>query len=130
VKGLYAQGASILDDALLGVSQVQEVRKKLIAGTDPTVLDEWITRTSNYDIALKVLYLALDKSGGAITIEVQSAHRDEQIAFSQLPPDRRTIVVIISEVARGGLTQAILAIDEAHGRIDEALAGPPDTGQP
>jgi hypothetical protein len=44
------------------------------------------------------------------------------VAFAQLPPDRRTIIVIVSEVTRGGLTQAVLAIEDARGRIDDALA--------
>ena len=66
---------------------------------------------------------ALVKSKGRVTVEVQSARREERDAFEQLPPDRRTILVIVSEVTRNGLTQAVLAIEEAHGRLDEALAG-------
>ncbi|MEA2673642.1 MAG: hypothetical protein QOI92_834, partial [Chloroflexota bacterium] len=96
----------------------------LITGSSATVLDEWIQRTSNYDKALQALYVALDKSHGVVTLDVQSKRRDEQAAFSQLPPDRRTIVVIVSEVARGGLTEAIVAIDDAHAQIDDALGGP------
>jgi hypothetical protein len=121
---LYADGAATLNSALDTVGQVAELRVTLIAGSTDTVLDEWIQRTSNYDKALQTLYLALDESHGAITLKVQQARRDERAAFAELPPDRRTIVVIVSEVARGGLTQAILAIDEAHGRIDDALGGP------
>ena len=63
------------------------------------------------------------KSKGKITLEVQAARRDEQIAFNNLPPDRRTIIVIVSEVARGGLTQAVLSLEDAHARIDDALNG-------
>jgi hypothetical protein len=60
--------------------------------------------------------------GWPATIEVQAARREERIAFEQLPPDRRTIIVIVAEVARGGLTEAVIAIEEAHGRLDAALA--------
>jgi hypothetical protein len=119
----YRDATGILDDALLTVEQVQQLRVKLIASTDRTVLDEWIDRNHAYDVALQALYAALVKSkGDPLTVEVQSAYREEQIAFERLPPDRRTIIVIVAEVARGGLTQAVLAIEEAHGRIDEALA--------
>ncbi|HEY4227846.1 MAG TPA: hypothetical protein VGM49_05870 [Candidatus Limnocylindrales bacterium] len=121
---LYRDGATILTSALDTIAQVQQLRTALIAGGSDTVLDEWIQRTSNYDKALQALYLGLDESKGKVTLKVQGLRRDEQAAFSQLPPDRRTIVVIVSEVARGGLTQAILAIDDAHGRIDDALGGP------
>ena len=85
------------------------------------ILDEWIERTGAYDVALRRLYAALVKSKGKVTVEVQSARREERAAFDQLPPDRRTILVIISEVTRNGLTQAVIAIDEAHGRLDDAL---------
>jgi hypothetical protein len=120
----YRAGATILDTALETIGSVQQLRVSLITGSSDTVLDEWIQRTSNYDKALQALYDALDKSHGVVTLDVQAKRRDEQAAFSQLPPDRRTIVVIVSEVARGGLTEAILAIDDAHAQIDDALGGP------
>jgi hypothetical protein len=117
----YAAASEVLDEAVYIVTQVQEVRAKLIAGAEDTILDEWIKRTAAYDVALKALYDALDKSKGEVTLAVQAARREEQRLFAQLPEDRRTIVVIVAEVARGGLTQAVLAIEEAHGRIDDAL---------
>jgi hypothetical protein len=121
----YAEAIPFLDEALLTVAEVDALRKRLIASTEQTVLDEWIDRTGAYDVALKALYAALVKSKGALTVEVQSARRVERLAFDRLPPDRRTIIVIVSEVARGGLTQAVLAIEETHSRIDEALAEAP-----
>jgi hypothetical protein len=118
----YAAAASTLDGALLTVADVKTQRAKLIADTGPTVLDQWIERNSAYDLALKALYVALDESGGTVTVKVQAARRTERDAFDRLPPDRRTIIVIVAEVARGGLTQAVLAIEDARGRLDDALA--------
>lgn len=118
----FKEAVEILDEALLKVEDIQLLRVRLIAGSEHTVLDEWIERNTNYDVALRRLYAALDRSGGKVTLAVQSARREERLAFEQLPPDRRTILVIVSEVARGGLTQAVLAIEEASGHIDEALA--------
>lgn len=124
VAGRYAAAIPILDEALLTIDQVRDLRVRLIAGTEETVLDEWMQRNTAYDKALQALYAALVKSkGNPLAAEVQSAKREVDIAFAALPPDRRTILVIVSEVARGGLTQAVLAIEEAHGRIDEALVG-------
>jgi hypothetical protein len=122
VKAEYAAASEILDGALLTAADVKALRVRLIAGTERTVLDEWVERNQAYDTALKALYVALVASKGQITVAVQSARREERAAFEQLPPDRRTILVIIAEVARGGLTQAVLAIDEARARIDAALA--------
>jgi hypothetical protein len=118
----WAQAVAILDQAVLTVADVQTLRVRLIAGSEGTVLDEWIERNGAYDVALRALYAALDASGGIVTAEVQERRRDEQDALARLPPDRRTIVVIVAEVTRNGLTQAVVAIDDAHGRIDEALA--------
>ena len=78
-------------------------------------------RSADEDV-VRALYAALDASGGIVTAEVQARRRDEQDALARLPPDRRTIVVIVAEVTRNGFTQAVVAIDDAHGRIDEALA--------
>jgi hypothetical protein len=118
----YRDATVTLDTALLTVSDVKTLRVRLIAGTEPTVLDEWVERNAAYDLALKTLYSALVASKGKVTLAVQSARREERVAFALLPPDRRTIIVIVAEVARGGLTQAGLAIEEANGRIDDALA--------
>jgi hypothetical protein len=118
----WAEAVAILDQALLIVADVQTLRVRLIAGSDGTVLDEWVDRNADYDAALRALYAELEASGGIVTDRVQERRRDEQAALARLPPDRRTIVVIVAEVTRNGLTQAVVAIDDAHGRIDEALA--------
>lgn len=129
VAGKFAAALPILDDALQVTEQIHDLRVRLIASTEDTVLDEWIQRNSAYDKALQNLYAALVRSNGdPTTLDVQVARREEQIAYKALPPDRRTIVVIVSEVARGGLTQAVLAIEDAHARIDDALRGATDDG--
>jgi hypothetical protein len=127
---LYDEAAAILDGAFLIIGEIQALRARLITSTEPTVLDEWAERNRDYDVALQNLYRALDASDGELTIEVQSARREERAAFDQLPPDRRTIVVILAEVARGGLTQAVIGIEDARGHIDEALAEADATIQP
>lgn len=124
VAGQYAAAIPILDDALAIIDQIRDLRVRLIASTEDTVLDEWIKRNTAYVQALQKLYAALVKSkGNPGTVEVQAANREVKIAQANLPPDRRTIIVIVSEVARGGLTQAVIAIEDAHGRIDDALVG-------
>jgi hypothetical protein len=118
-----------VNDALAVIAEIETLRARLLAAGD-TVLDEWIQRTKAYDVALLHLYTALVKSKGAVTIDVQSARREEREAFDQLPPDRRTILVIIAEVTRNGLTQAVLAIDDASGRLDDALANAAASASP
>ena len=40
---------------------------------------------------------------------------------SQLPGDTRALVVITSDIAQGGLNEAVIAIEEARGALAEAL---------
>jgi hypothetical protein len=140
-KAQYAKAAERLSDAILAVANVQTERDRLIADPGPTVLDEWIARNRTYDVALQALYESLVQShGNPQTVKVQEARRAERDAFEQLPPDRRTIIVIVAEAARGGLTQAVVAIEDARGRIEDALAeagnepgasgGPTESGAP
>jgi hypothetical protein len=124
-SGQYADAASTLDDAILAVANVREQRDKLIADTSRTVLDEWIDRNRDYDLALKSLYLALDKSGGRVNVTVQAARRAERDAFDRLPPDRRTIIVIALEDARGRIEDALA---EAGGQPGASI--PPETEAP
>lgn len=123
----YLAAADDLDEAMKTLDAILALRVKLISDPSTTVLDEWVDRWRTYDTALRNLYVALKAAkGNPHAVEVQSARREERAALAQLPPDRRTIIVIVAEVARGGLTQAVIAIEEAHGRIDEALAEAPD----
>lgn len=134
VDGKFKLAVGSVEDALGVMAQIEALRARLLAAGD-TVLDEWIQRTKAYDVALQHLYAALVKAkctstSCKVTIEIQSARREERAAFEQLPPDRRTILVIISEVTRNGLTQAVLDIDDASGRLDAALADAAATASP
>jgi hypothetical protein len=120
--GRYRRATTVLEEALGVLTAIEELRAKLVSGLEPTILDEWVDRNRTYDRALSALYEALRESRGRTTVAVQSAAREERIAREGLPADRRAIVVIVSEVARGGLNQAVLAIEETRGRIDAALA--------
>jgi hypothetical protein len=118
----YADALVTLQAATALLNEVALVRTQLIKSADVTVLDEWIARNLRYDNALSRLYAALTKSKGKNTLEVQAALREVELAQAQLPPDNRTIIVIVAEAARGGLNQAVITIEEAHARIDQALA--------
>jgi hypothetical protein len=118
----YPSAISKLDEARAILKSIEELRARLVSGSDPTVLDEWVDRNRTYDDALSALYEALRKSRGKTTAAVRAAAEEERNARSRLPADRRAIVVIVAEIARGGLNQAVLAIEETRGRIDAALA--------
>ena len=91
-----------------------------------TVLDQWLDRNADYDVALRELY-KIDREGR------QSDHRRlpegqggrggaEAAARARLPPDTRGLVVIMAEIGRGGMNGAVIAIEEARGKLIDAIA--------
>jgi alkylhydroperoxidase/carboxymuconolactone decarboxylase family protein YurZ len=103
------------------IAEARELRDRLAATTDVETLSSWIDRNAAYDAALRQLYEALLESKGKVTDRVRSAIGAEQVARQQLPADTRALVVIMSDIAQGGLNQAVIAIEEARGALGSAL---------
>ena len=122
VQAQYAKAIGTLATASATLDQISQLRQQVVPDTGRTVLDDWIDVHSTYDKALLALYQALKKSGGTRTPVVDAAYRAENVARQALPSDDRAIIVIVSDVAQGGLNQAVVAIEDARGRIEEALA--------
>jgi hypothetical protein len=118
----YAGGLGHLDDADDAIAQARLMRDKLAASVDVSTLDAWLDRSGVYDKALRDLYAALRASGGVVNDAVRKAARAEEAAKARLPPDTRALVLIMSDIGRGGMTDSADAIDQAAADIDEALA--------
>lgn len=120
-----AEAATRLDDAV-------KIRDSFDAAVDVTTLDDWIARYREYDAALTELYSALTASGDTVTAAVRAAYRREEAARAALPTDRRALEVIVVDIGRAGLNQAVIGIEQARGSLLlalEALATP-DEGDP
>lgn len=117
----YADAIAALDRSAELLASARTLRDALAPRVDVSVLDEWLDRNAAYDAALRSLYDALRRSGGRVTQEVRDAFAAEQAAKERLPPDTRGLVVIMAEIARGGLNQAVIAIEEARGSLRDAL---------
>ena len=98
-----------------------EIREELANTTDVEMLVEWLRRNLAYDEALRDLYEATAESPDRATPAIREALEAEQEARDQLPEDTRGMVIIMSEIGRGGLNQAVIAIEEARGRLTAAL---------
>ena len=118
----FAEAVTMLATAKTQLADVTTLKAEFTIGSEVTVLDAWLAAHSRYDDALIALYHALVLSHGRSNLNVQAAYREEKIARALLPVDNRSLVVIVAEFARGGLNQAVLAIEDASGRIDRALA--------
>lgn len=126
----YKAAAATLDDAEAALADARTLRDQLAATVDVSTLDQWLDRLADYDVALRALYLALKDVGGRVTDAVRDAVAAERAAKDRLPPDRRGMIVIMAEIGRGGMSSAVIAIEEARGRLADALAAPSPSPEP
>ena len=128
--GKYPEAISRIADASAQLDAAGVIRDRLAATVDVTTLDQWIERNAAYDDALRDLWDALRRSRGRVTDAVRDAAARERAAKDQLPPDARALVVILGDVARGGLNQAVIAIEEARGELLDASTRATAPGNP
>lgn len=122
----YNDAIKALAEAEAAIADARTLRNRLANTVDVTTIDAWLDRNAAYDVALKRLYRALRDVGGHVTNEVRDAIAAEKAALARLPPDTRGLVVIMSDIGRGGMNDAVIAIEEAKGRLAEALQPPVD----
>jgi len=117
----YKDALKALDASDGTIAEARAVRDRLAPSTDVSTLTTWLDRNGAYDAALRTLYKALIDSKGRVTAAVRKAFDAEQAARKQLPADTRGLVVIMAEIAQGGLNQAVISIEEARGSLSAAL---------
>ena len=119
--GKYDTAIDKIDEAAGLLAEADTMRVQLANTVDVSTLIEWIRRNRNYEDALRALYTAVDEAGGRQTEAVREAIADERSARKELPPDARGLVVIMAEIGRGGLNGAVITIEEARGRLADAV---------
>jgi hypothetical protein len=118
----YDGAMATLDAADAAIEAARRQRDQLAATVDVTVLDSWLDRNADYDRALRALYLALRDVGGRVTDDVRDAIAGEREAKERLPPDSRGLILIMSDIGRGGMNSAVITIEQIRGALAEALA--------
>jgi hypothetical protein len=117
----YGDAIARLGDADATIAAARALRNQLANTVDVTILDQWLDRNSAYDAALRGLYAEYSKVGGKVTDALRDAITAEATARANLPPDTRGLVVIMAEISRGGMSGAVIAIEEARGRLTSAI---------
>ena len=117
----YADGIKLVDQAELQIAAARVLRDQLVATVEVSVLDEWLDRNADYDVALRNLYTAISKVGQKATDATRAAVKAEAAARARLPPDGRGLVIIMAEIGRGGMNGAVIAIEEARAKLADAL---------
>lgn len=116
-----------IDDAAAMLIEADALRVELQNTVDVATLTEWIRRNRDYDVALRQLYVVSSESPDRITPEIRAALVAEKAARDALPRNTSNLVIILAEIARGGLNQAVIGIEEARARLAAAMA---DVGEP
>jgi hypothetical protein len=122
VKEDYAGAITILDAAMKKLDQVAALRDKLAPVVDTVTLSRWIDVNRVHDQALRDLYAALLATKGRVTDAVRQALARYDDAKAQLPPDTRALVVILGDIALGGVNQAAIAVETVRGTVASAVA--------
>jgi hypothetical protein len=119
--GKYAEALEKLAESDRMIFEARNLRDSLAATIDVTTLGQWLDLNAQYDAALRTLYQTIMDANGRVTPEVRAAFEAEAAARERLPADTRALVIILSEIARGGLNQAVIGIEQARGELEAAL---------
>jgi hypothetical protein len=132
VHAKYADAIKLIDQAETQITAARALRDQLAITVDVSVLDEWLARNDDYDVALRTLYVEISKVSRVVTAATRAAVKAEAAARARLPTDTRGLVVIMADIGRGGMNSAVIAIEGARATLADALdAGTPDaSGEP
>ena len=117
----YAKALKLLDAPDATIATLRDIATRLAKRADTSTLTAWVDRNAAYDTALRDLYAALNDSKGVVTTAVRKAIDAEKAARAALPEDTKGIVVIMADIAQGGLNQALISIETARGQLSDAL---------
>jgi hypothetical protein len=134
-KGNYADALKTLAQAEAKLADAKTLRDSLAGtGIDVTTLTQWIDANARYDAALTHLYNATIAAKGRITKDLRQAAIDERKAHDLLPSNTSGLVIILAEIGRGGLNQAVIGIEQTKARLQAAIdalsAQPGASGEP
>lgn len=120
-EGRYEDALARLGESDAVIAELRMLIDELAPTTDVAAVTDWVDRNEVYDAVLRVLYETVIAAGGQATAEVQAALAAEREARGRLPEDNRALIVIMSDLAQGGLNQALVRIEDARGRLQAAV---------
>lgn len=119
--GRYDDALAKLDESDKLIADARRLRDTLANTVDVSTLTTWLDLNADYDRALRSLYEAIVESNGKVTDKVRAAFTAEAEARDRLPGDTRPLIIILLDIARGGLNGAVIGIEEARADIDAAI---------
>ena len=117
----FAASLKTLASAQAMLDGAKTLRDQLANTVDVTTLTQWIDRNAEYDAALNRLIKATVAAKGKVTKELQAAFTAERRAHDLLPSNTTGLVIILAEIGRGGLNQAVIGIEETRAKLQAAV---------
>ena len=117
----YAAALKTLATAQAMLAEAKTLRDQFANTVDVSTLTQWIDRNAEYDAALQRLYVATIAAKGKITQELKDAFTAERKAHDFLPSNTTGLVIILAEIGRGGLNQAVIGIEETRAKLQTAV---------
>jgi hypothetical protein len=117
----YTAALALLDKSDATIAEARTLAERLGQASDVTTLTTWLDRNAAYDAAVRDLYQSMLDAKGRVTDKVRAAFTAEKQARANLPGDTRGLLVIMAEVAQGGLNQAVISIEEVRGSLAAAI---------
>ncbi|HEX7490660.1 MAG TPA: hypothetical protein VF337_03035 [Candidatus Limnocylindrales bacterium] len=124
-QGNYADALAKLRTAAASISDASTTAALIAVTTDLSTLTKWLTRMSQVDDALALLWQMMIDTHGVVTVQVAAALRSVNEANAFLPQTTdafaSTLQVAMYEMA-GDLVSETSSINQANGALTNALA--------
>ena len=120
-QGSYPSALRRIRTAAATLAEADRLRAQLANTSNVDTLVEWIRRNRDYDAALRTLYEATAASPERSTPAIREALTGEAAARAQLPGNTNALSIIMADIGRGGLNQAVIGIEVARGELAAAL---------
>ena len=118
----YRQALDLLDESDAMIAQARGLRDELAGSTDVSTLTTWIDRNAAYDAARPpAVRRAAGVEGPRDGPGARGVRRRAGRAERGCRPTPAALVVIMSDIAQGGLNQAVISIEQARGALSSAL---------
>jgi hypothetical protein len=119
-QGRYPDALAKLKGASDAIADATVIANNLAIVTDVSTLKDWLSRITQMDAALALVWQSMIDSNGMITARVTTALRLEQEAINQLPDTNAVFGIVMYEMA-GDLTYYGISIETARGALAVAL---------
>jgi hypothetical protein len=118
----WAEALALLHGTVAdALSLATAARDQLAAGSPVGTLDDLLGRERAYDDALVALYQYLVDGGAQSGDQFRALQSGVEQAQAALPADNSVLVEVVGEVAGLPIADQLLAMEEAHGAINDAL---------